>query len=91
MTNKSTKSGRGRPCKFESYADWMARIDAEVDQMTRELPKETSSVPIRPPSSREGRLFYALSEVRKIEERLWTMLQKERYAARATQDAEDDD
>jgi hypothetical protein len=31
--NDTAKARRGRPRKVESYADWMARIDAEVESL----------------------------------------------------------
>lgn len=45
MTPTTAKPGvaqkrRGRPRKVESYADWMARVDAQVDSMAREVAKQ---------------------------------------------------
>lgn len=34
---------RGRPRKVESFADWMARVDAEVDTMARKVAKDPPS------------------------------------------------
>ena len=40
VTTKSTPARRGRPCKVESYADWMSRVDAEVDHMARSMERK---------------------------------------------------
>lgn len=39
-TTKSTPARRGRPRKVESYADWMSRVDAEVDAAARSMERK---------------------------------------------------
>ena len=36
----TTKARRGRPRKVESYADWMAHIDAQVDAAARDIERK---------------------------------------------------
>jgi hypothetical protein len=43
---------RGRPRKVESFADWMARVDCEVDAMARAVAKEPPSYAYLHPAQR---------------------------------------
>jgi hypothetical protein len=47
-----TSKRRGRPKKVESYADWMARVDASVDAMARTMERKPPTFAYLHPAQR---------------------------------------